>query len=57
MSGPFADDSGALLIYDAPNLEEAQRLVAKDPYVVAGVVQEVALREWTIVVPSPATAG
>jgi uncharacterized protein YciI len=51
MSGPFADQRGALIIYEAADLAAAQELVAADPYTAANVVREVELREWTVVVP------
>jgi len=35
--GPFADDSGALFIYDADSAESAATLVAKDPFAASGV--------------------
>lgn len=50
-SGPFADDKGALIIYEAVNEAEARALVEADPYTVAGVIAEVDLREWNRVLP------
>jgi uncharacterized protein YciI len=52
MSGPLADQTGAVIIYRAPDLEAARALVAADPYALEGVVQEVSLREWTVVTPA-----
>lgn len=52
MSGPFADQRGALIIYEAPDLEAARALVAADPYTEAGVVEELELREWTVLTPA-----
>lgn len=52
MSGPFPDDSGALLVYRAASEAAARELIARDPYTVEGVVQEVSLREWTVVFPA-----
>jgi uncharacterized protein YciI len=54
MSGPLADDTGAVIVYVAPDLAEATALVEADPYVRAGVVREVSLREWNVVVPADA---
>jgi len=45
-SGPFADDSGALLVYDAANVAEVQELLANDPYAPNGIVAEVTINEW-----------
>ena len=54
MAGPWADDTGALVVYDVADEDEARRLVAADPYTEAGgVVEEIALREWTLVFPPP----
>ena len=52
-SGPFADDKGALIIYEAADEAEARALVEADPYTVAGVIAEVHLREWNRVLPAP----
>ncbi|MCW2928468.1 MAG: YCII-related protein [Thermoleophilia bacterium] len=52
MSGPLADQTGAVIVYRAADLDAAQALVDADPYVIAGVVREVSLREWTVVVPA-----
>jgi len=50
-SGPFADDQGALLIYEAENRDEAQALLDADPYTAAGVLAGVEIREWVQVLP------
>lgn len=57
MSGPLQGDAGAVLVYEAPSEAEARELVARDPYTREGVVREVSLREWVVVVPpaDPAT--
>jgi uncharacterized protein YciI len=55
-SGPFVDDTGALVIYDAADLAEVQELLANDPYAPAGVVAEVSIKEWNRVMfrdPAP----
>lgn len=52
MSGPLADETGAVLVYEAPDEAAARELVAGDPYVLEGVVREVSLREWNVVVPT-----
>ena len=46
-SGPWADDSGALIVYEAADEAEARALLAADPYSQAeGVLADVQLREW-----------
>lgn len=52
MSGPLADETGAVLVYAADDLEAARALIDADPYVREGVVTEVSLREWNVVVPA-----
>ncbi|MBI3688752.1 MAG: hypothetical protein HY241_15705 [Actinobacteria bacterium] len=49
-AGPWADGTGSLTIYDTATEDHVRRLVADDPYTVAGVVELVSLREWTPVV-------
>ena len=48
-SGPFIDGSGALIIYEAEDLSEAQVLLANDPFSKSGIITEVTLKEWNIV--------
>lgn len=52
MSGPLADDTGAVLVYAAADIDAARELVAADPYVREGVVREVSLREWNVIFPA-----
>lgn len=49
MSGPVADESGALIIYEAGSLDEAQSLLEADPYRAVGVIADARIREWTVV--------
>lgn len=49
MSGPWTDDTGAMLIFEVENLSEAERLLAEDPYQDAGVVTASRVREWKMV--------
>ena len=53
MSGPLADDTGAYILYVADDMDAARALVEADPYVREGVVREVSLREWNVVIPAP----
>jgi uncharacterized protein YciI len=50
MSGPWADDTGAMLIYEAADMNEAERLLDADPYRTAGVIAEARIKEWRVVV-------
>ncbi len=48
-SGPFADDSGALIIYEADDLSEAQTLLTNDPFALNGIIVGAEIKEWTVV--------
>jgi uncharacterized protein len=45
-SGPFTDDSGALIIYEAESEEEAKRLIEADPFHEAGIFASYAMKPW-----------
>lgn len=49
MSGPWEDDSGALLIFDT-DAEGIERILADDPYFAAPGVDVVAVRRWQTIV-------
>jgi uncharacterized protein YciI len=49
-SGPFVDDTGALLIYDAADYAEVQELLANDPYAPNGIVESATINEWNRVI-------
>ncbi|MEN3609337.1 YciI family protein [Plantactinospora sp. ZYX-F-223] len=55
-AGPWADDSGALLLFDADEAA-VRRALDVDPYYRTPGVSVVAVRPWTPVVGGPATAG
>lgn len=46
MAGPFTDDSGALIVYEAASLEEARSLLENDPFNKGGVFESYQLKEW-----------
>ena len=50
-AGPWADDTGALLIYQAADEAELDRIIADDPYTPENVVEIAMRREWTPIVP------
>ena len=52
-SGPFTDDSGALIIYEAGSLEEAERLLRADPFHSGGVFVQWRIRPWKPVLFNP----
>jgi uncharacterized protein len=53
ISGPWADDTGALIIYDAEDMAEAQRILDNDPYRSAGVIANATVKEWRVVLRAP----
>jgi uncharacterized protein YciI len=49
-SGPYVDDSGALLIYEVDTEAELQEILSNDPYCTTeGCLGDVSVKEWTIV--------
>ena len=48
-SGPFADDSGALVIYEADDISEAQALLTNDPFAMNGIIVGAEIKEWNVV--------
>ena len=49
ISGPFADDSGALIVYNADSEAEVEQLIHGDPFCRARVFERWAVRPWKIV--------
>ncbi|MBW4715634.1 YciI family protein [Saccharothrix obliqua] len=49
VSGPYTDQSGAVLVYEAADADELAGLLAADPYTPAGVVAETRVHEWQAV--------
>ncbi|MBL8796307.1 MAG: hypothetical protein JNM56_20575 [Planctomycetia bacterium] len=47
--GPFTDDSGALIVYEAPTKEDAEQLLQSDPFHQNGVFVKWQLRPWNVV--------
>ncbi len=45
-SGPFEDDSGALIIYEADSQAGAETLLENDPFREAGVFQSWTMKPW-----------
>jgi uncharacterized protein len=51
--GPFDDLTGALFIYEAESVEEAERFAAEDPYTHAGLIKEHTIRPWRLIYSNP----
>ena len=49
-SGPFTDDSGALIIYEAASAEEAEQILRGDPFHENGIFLTWKLRAWNPVI-------
>jgi len=50
-SGPWADDTGALLIYDVADDGELRKVLDADPYTAGDVYEIAELREWRPIFP------
>jgi uncharacterized protein YciI len=46
MAGPFADDSGAVIVVDAPDRQAVDALIAADPYFSTPGVTVARIRSW-----------
>jgi uncharacterized protein YciI len=48
-SGPFIDDSGALIVYEVEDLAAAEAQLAADPYTPHGIIAKATIKEWNVV--------
>jgi uncharacterized protein YciI len=46
IAGPFTDDSGALIVYEAASQEEVEGIIRNDPFNQHGVFVKYQLRPW-----------
>jgi uncharacterized protein len=46
VAGPFTDDSGALIIYEAASAEEVKQFIEGDPFHQHGIFVRYVLRPW-----------
>lgn len=46
-AGPFADDTGALIIYEVQDETTLKEIISADPYTPANAVADWKIREWT----------
>ncbi|CAN5690220.1 hypothetical protein BH23CHL5_BH23CHL5_21140 [soil metagenome] len=52
-SGPFIDDSGALMIYNGESQDAVERLFAQDPFnTTGGIIESAIFHAWNRVFPS-----
>ena len=48
--GPFLDDSGGLIVYEAASREAAEKLILDDPFQKNGIFLRYQLRPWNPVI-------
>ena len=53
-SGPFTDDTGALIVYEADTPDQAEAILKGDPFHEAGIFIEWEIRPWKVVMGNPA---
>lgn len=51
--GPFTDDSGALIVYEAGSHDEAESLLQNDPFHKNGIFVKYEIRPWNTVMGNP----
>ena len=54
IAGPFTDDLGAFIVYEAPDAAAAEVLLKADPFCTAGIFVTWTLRPWKTVFGNPA---
>jgi len=52
-SGPFTDDWGALIIYEAPTMAEAEAILKADPFSKNGIFIQYTMRPWNAIFFNP----
>jgi uncharacterized protein len=52
-AGPFTDDSGALIVYEAESVAETEQLIQGDPFHSAGVFLRWTIKPWKTVFANP----
>jgi uncharacterized protein YciI len=52
-AGPFEDNFGALIVYEAESAEAAEELIRADPFHAAGVFLRWTVRPWKVVFANP----
>ena len=48
MAGPFTDDSGGLLVYEAESKEEVEQMIRADPFGQGGVFLSWTIHPWNL---------
>jgi uncharacterized protein YciI len=51
LAGPYVDDTGALVVYEAADKAEVEAILAADPYATTGgIVEHLVINEWNMVI-------
>jgi uncharacterized protein YciI len=53
ISGPFADDAGGLLVYEAETPQQVETMITEDPFAKHGVFVSWEIRPWNVVFVTP----
>jgi len=48
LGGPFADRSGGLIVFQAPDIVKATKIIENDPFVLANVIENRLIKEWAL---------
>ena len=54
LAGPFLDNFGALIVYEAETVEQAESYLKGDPFHANGIFLEWKIRPWNLVFGNPA---
>ncbi len=54
ISGPFMDNYGALIVYEAETAELAESYLKGDPFHTNGIFLQSQIRPWNVVIGNPA---
>lgn len=46
LGGPFADRSGGLITFEADSLEQSERIIAADPFVLEELLELSVVKQW-----------
>jgi uncharacterized protein YciI len=52
MAGPFADETGGIIIFEAVDQAEVESMMAADPFTINGVFATTEIKPWTLVAGS-----
>lgn len=48
MGGPFGDRLGGMIIFEAPDMENAAVMAQNDPFLIRGVIRSHWIKEWEV---------